>query len=167
MAQEPELVIRKAVATDAEAVLNLLTVLKTESTTFEDSSDDVDSATESEQIKQISMSTQQVILLAVRDDELVGLVTILPTADSSTGEIGVAVLKQYWHHGIGRELMLTALDWAALSSSFQVISLTVQLRNKHAIKLYEDIGFQTVRTTQVTTSTGEVVEASEMQLAVK
>lgn len=167
MAQNSELEIRKAVATDAQAVLNLLTILKTESTTFEDSSDDVDSATESEQIERISRSTQQVILLAVLDNELVGLATILPTTDSSTGEIGVAVLKKYWHHGIGRELMLSALDWAALTSHFQIISLTVQLRNQRAVELYESIGFQTTRRTQVTTSIGEVVEASEMQLAVK
>lgn len=167
MAQEPELVIRKALATDAQAVLNLLKELKTESTTFEDSSDDVDPVTESEQIKQISKSKQQVILLAVLADELVGLVTILPTADQQIGEIGVAVLKKHWHQGIGRELMLSGLDWAALDSDFEIITLTVQTRNQPALQLYQDIGFQTIQKLQVTTDADEVVEALEMQLAVK
>ncbi|MCH5462155.1 GNAT family N-acetyltransferase [Lactobacillus sp. LC28-10] len=167
MAQEPELVIRQAVASDAQAVLNLLKMLKTESTTFEDSSDEVDPAAESEQIKQISTSKQQVILLALLDNELVGLVTVLPTAEHQIGEIGVAVLKKFWHQGIGRELMLSGLDWAALESDFDIITLTVQIRNQPAVRLYQDIGFQTIQTLKVTTATDEVVEALEMQLAVK
>lgn len=167
MANEPELVIRKAVATDAPAVLNLLKRLKTESTTFEDTSNEVDPATEGKQIQLISKSNQQLLLLAILDGEVVGLVTVLPTSDEQVGEIGVAVRKRHWREGIGRELMLSGLDWAALNSRYEVIMLTVQKRNQRAIKLYQDIGFQTTRTFQVTTSVGEVVEAYEMQLAVK
>lgn len=167
MANEPELVIRKAVATDAPAVLNLLKRLKIESTTFEDTSDEVDPAAEGKQIQLISKSNQQLLLLAILDGEVVGLVTALPTSDERIGEIGVAVRKRHWREGIGRELMLSGLDWAALSSRYDVIMLTVQKRNQRAIKLYQDIGFQTTRTFQVITSVGEVVEAYEMQLAVK
>ncbi|GAX03169.1 GNAT family acetyltransferase [Secundilactobacillus pentosiphilus] len=167
MANEPELVVRKAVPTDAQAVLKLLKILKTESTTFEDTSDEVDPATESEQIKLIGKSKQQLLLLAVLDGEVVGLVTVLPTKAKTIGEIGVAVLKKYWQRGIGRELMLSGLDWAALSSTYSTITLTVQLRNQRAVRLYQDIGFQTTQTLPVTISTGEVVEAHEMQLSVK
>lgn len=167
MANEPKLVIRKAITTDAQAVLDLLKGLKTESTTFEDTSDEVDPATESKQIQLISKSNQQLLLLAVLDGEVVGLATILPTSDEQIGEIGVAVRKAHWRKGIGRELMLSGLDWAALNSRYEVIMLTVQKRNRRAVKLYEDIGFQTIRRFQVTTSVGEVVEAFEMQLAVK
>ncbi|MFC6254424.1 GNAT family N-acetyltransferase [Secundilactobacillus hailunensis] len=167
MANEPELTLRKALPTDAQATLKLLKILKTESTTFEDTSDDVDPATESEQIKQISNSNQQLLLLAILDGNPVGLVTILPTSANGTGEIGVAVLKQHWQKGIGRELMLSGLDWAALDSSYEIISLTVQARNQRAVKLYQDIGFQTTQKLRVTTSAGEVVAAYEMQLAVK
>ncbi|GAX07139.1 GNAT family acetyltransferase [Secundilactobacillus pentosiphilus] len=167
MANEPELVVRKAVPTDAQAVLKLLKILKTESTTFEDTSDEVDPATESEQIKLIGKSKQQLLLLAVLDGEVVGLVTVLPTKAKTIGEIGVAVRKRYWQRGIGRELMLSGLDWAALSSTYSTITLTVQLRNPRAVRLYQDIGFQTIQTLPVTISTGEVVEAHEMQLSVK
>lgn len=167
MANEPELVVRKAVSTDAQAVLRLLKILKTESTTFEDTSDEVDPATESEQIKLIGKSEQQLLLLAVLDGKVVGLVTILPTKAEAIGEIGVAVLKRYWQRGIGRELMLSGLDWAALSSTYSTITLMVQLRNHRAVRLYQDIGFQTTQTLPVMISTGEVVTAHEMQLSVK
>ncbi|GAW99753.1 GNAT family N-acetyltransferase [Secundilactobacillus mixtipabuli] len=167
MANEAELTIRKAVSTDAHALLTLLTKLKAESTTFEDTSDEVDSATESRQIKQISDSNFQLLLVVQRGNELVGLSTVLPTDDEQVGEIGVAVLKNHWAQGIGRELMLSGLDWAALNSRYRIITLTVQKRNQRAVKLYQNIGFQVTEVSQVTDSVGQLVEAYEMQVAVK
>lgn len=167
MANDAELTIRKATRTDAKQLLDLLQQLKTESTTFEDTSEVLDVESQAAQIDAIGASNQQLILVAVVDSEIIGLATVLPTSIAETGEIGVAVLKSYWHQGIGTELMLNALDWSALESAFDVITLTVQAINKYAIQLYSGIGFQTTNELQVTDSTGRRVPAYEMQLAVK
>ncbi|WP_173021245.1 GNAT family N-acetyltransferase [Secundilactobacillus folii] len=168
MANDDALVIRQATSQDAVGLLALLKQLKTESTTFEDTSDhQIGVTTQAQQIEAIGSSLQQLLLVALIDDHPVGLATVLPTNEQQIGEIGVAVLKKYWQQGIGRELMLSGLDWAALQSQFAIITLTVQTVNQRAVKLYTDIGFETVRELQVTNSKGQRVAAIEMQLAVK
>lgn len=167
MNDKSELVVRKANAADAAALLALLATLKTESTTFEVTGPTVDEATQAQQINQISQSQVQVLLVATIDDQIIGLATILPTHDASIGEVGVAVLKAYWHRGIGTELMYSALDWAAESSAYTVITLTVQNVNQFAKQLYDRIGFTTIRELTVKNSAGQEVAAVEMQLAVK
>ncbi|WP_054761187.1 GNAT family N-acetyltransferase [Secundilactobacillus collinoides] len=85
------------------------------------------------------------IIIALAGDQLVGLATITPTVDTKAGEIGVAVLKKYWRQGIGLELMLSALDWAAIESSYNEISLTVQKNNLGAVAFTKKSGLKRSR----------------------
>lgn len=163
---DERLLIRQATSGDAEPLLLLLAQLQQESTTFEVTGDRLNTAAQAEQIRQIGQSPQQLMLVAVVDQQLVGLLTILPLNESE-GEVGVAVLKQFWHQGIGTELMLSGLDWAALDSHFDVIALTVQAVNRFAVQLYQSIGFQVTSDLTVKNTLNQSVKAFEMKLAVK
>jgi RimJ/RimL family protein N-acetyltransferase len=164
---EAEVDIRPATVQDAQGLLSLLATLQTESTTFEVTGPTLAVEQQEQQISQIEQSDGHLIAVAALSGTLIGLVTVMPTADPAVGEIGVAVLKQYWHQGLGTALMLTGLDWAALESRYHVITLTVQERNQHAVALYEKLGFQTIQELSVKDPVGETVAALEMQIAVK
>lgn len=164
---EPTVEIHPATVQDAQGLLSLLTTLQTESTTFEVTGPTLAADQQAQQISEIEQSASHFIAVAELAGSLIGLVTVMPTSDPEVGEIGVAVLKQYWHQGLGNALMLTGLDWSALESQYDIITLTVQKRNRHAVTLYEKLGFQTVQTLTVTDPIGETVAAFEMQIEVK
>lgn len=57
-------------------------------------------------------------------------------------EFGVAVLKDYWGYGIGKNLLKQSIAWAD-SSGIKKITLNVLETNEKAIQLYETVGFKT------------------------
>jgi ribosomal protein S18 acetylase RimI-like enzyme len=57
----------------------------------------------------------------------------------------VCVLPGHQGQGLGRALMLTAAD-ALRSLKFQELTLTVTTENHTAIRLYEQLGFKTLKT---------------------
>ncbi len=57
----------------------------------------------------------------------------------------ICVLPGYQGHGLGRMLMLTSAE-ALNSMSFRELTLTVTSENHQAVKLYEKLGFTTIRT---------------------
>ena len=56
------------------------------------------------------------------------------------GEIGIAVVQDYWGHGISRALLGAILDWTDSVGVIRV-SLVVCADNVRAIELYEHFGF--------------------------
>ncbi|WP_175987396.1 GNAT family N-acetyltransferase [Bacillus sp. Marseille-Q1617] len=56
-------------------------------------------------------------------------------------EFGVGVLKEYWGHGIGKNLLQESILWAD-SNHIRKISLSVLETNEKAIKLYKKLGFE-------------------------
>jgi len=57
----------------------------------------------------------------------------------------ICVMPGYQGHGIGRYLMEAAIQ-ALQSRRFDALSLTVTSRNSAAVRLYEDLGFRTIKT---------------------
>ncbi|ANZ61621.1 hypothetical protein AYR62_03505 [Secundilactobacillus paracollinoides] len=157
---------RRVQPADAQALLALLQQLSQETTTFTVPTPLPSVSQEVKEIEQINAGKDHVVIVAATGEQLVGVVTVMPTDEQAAGEIGVAVLKKYWRQGIGYELMLSGLDWGALESSYSEISLTVQKQNTGAIAMYEKIGFATLSTSHVENSAGERVEAFEMAIGV-
>ena len=56
-------------------------------------------------------------------------------------EFGVAVLKKYWGHGIGQNLLKESIQWAD-ANNIQKIMLKVLGTNNKAIKLYKKYNFE-------------------------
>ena len=56
--------------------------------------------------------------------------------------VGISVLKDYWHQGIGSHMMELLSDYAKQNDVLEVLRLDVRTDNKHAIHLYEKFGFE-------------------------
>ncbi|MEJ6400278.1 GNAT family N-acetyltransferase [Nicoliella lavandulae] len=98
-------------------------------------------AEEQRQIMLINQTRSNVMLVAHYGDEVIGLVTVQQLADSDYGELGVAVLKQFWNHGIGTALVDEAINWGVSYSNLNCLVLTVEKRNAAAIHIYHQLGF--------------------------
>jgi RimJ/RimL family protein N-acetyltransferase len=164
--------VRPAEVTDAAQLLALLAQLGRESNTFtvDDGIEELSETDEAEQIERISGTTTNVIFVAVLGDRLIGVSTVQASTDFSAaqGEVGVAVLKEFWGMGLGTALVEEILDWARNYSSLERLVLTVQLRNTRAAKLYQHLGFENCTATsyEVVDPTGQRVAAIDMSLRV-
>lgn len=103
---------------------------------------------ESRNIDEINQSDDCVIMLAMLDDHLVGMVTVMKTS-AKTGELGVVVAKKYWHNGIGQMLVDEAEYWFTHYSSLQHMNLTVYEDNVPAINLYRKMNFVVTKHVQI------------------
>jgi ribosomal protein S18 acetylase RimI-like enzyme len=76
------------------------------------------------------------------------LIAVVLTSEVSPG-VGhttqICVLPGYQGHGLGRMLMQTSAE-ALRAMKFRELTLTVTTENRSAVKLYENLGFVTIRT---------------------
>ncbi|MBF0787687.1 MULTISPECIES: GNAT family N-acetyltransferase [unclassified Streptococcus] len=89
-------------------------------------------------------SPNQLHLLAVCGDEVIGAVTVRASNQyriSHVGNIFIAVRKDYWGHGIGQLLLQEVVEWARSNGIIKRLELTVQIRNSRAVSLYQKLGF--------------------------
>ncbi|WP_174496899.1 GNAT family N-acetyltransferase [Salirhabdus euzebyi] len=80
------------------------------------------------------------------NEKLIGIITILfTTADKMKHKaelVGMYVEKEYRHQGIGKQLILKAIQTARRKGSIEQINLTVVSSNVSAVHLYKSIGFE-------------------------
>ena len=156
--------VRPAEVADAAQLLALLAQLGRESNTFtvDEGIEDLSETDEQAQIERINGTTT----VATLDSRLIGVSTVQASTDFSAaqGEVGVAVLKEFWGMGLGTALIEEVLDWARNYSSLERLVLTVQLRNVRAVKLYQHLGFENCTATSydVVDPTGKRVPAIDM-----
>lgn len=99
---------------------------------------------ESKQFIQKGIQNQYPYYFVINEDnDVIGWCDITPKEQFNTtiGYLGMGILKQYRHQGIGKELIKTALE-GAKKYGFLWIILNVRLSNKEAVSLYESVGFQ-------------------------
>jgi ribosomal protein S18 acetylase RimI-like enzyme len=77
-------------------------------------------------------------------DDLVGAVLTSEVAEGVGHTTQICVQPGFQGHGLGRMLMETAAD-ALRSMRFKELSLTVTAENRTAVHLYEQLGFQTIK----------------------
>lgn len=160
--------VRPAEVADAAQLLALLAQLGRESNTFtvDEGIEDFSETDEQAQIERINGTTTNIIFVATLDSRLIGVSTVQASTDFSAaqGEVGVAVLKEFWGMGLGTALIEEVLDWARNYSSLERLVLTVQLRNVRAVKLYQHLGFENCTATSydVVDPTGKRVPAIDM-----
>lgn len=68
--------------------------------------------------------------------------------------IGISVLKDYWHQGIGSMLLQQLIDYAKTMGSIKTIYLEVISENIRAINLYKKFGFEVYGLDQNSTKVG-------------
>lgn len=143
--------VKLATPADAGAILALLKQLSKESEAIlVPFLDRLTVEQEARTLQEIGESADALILLAELEGQLIGIVTIMCLADEpNVGELGVAVLKEYWHHGIGSLLVDEAVYWYANYSTLDRLVLDVFKDNQAAIVLYEKYGFVKTGETKV------------------
>ena len=77
--------------------------------------------------------------------ELAGVVLTSLVAPRVAHVTQICVMPGYQRHGIGRRLMEAAMD-SLRTRGVQELSLTVTAANERAVRLYENIGFRTIKT---------------------
>ncbi|MFR0610341.1 GNAT family N-acetyltransferase [Limosilactobacillus mucosae] len=149
--------IKLATPDDAQAILELLKQLSQESSTIlVPHLDTLTAEQEAYSLYDINDSTDSLILLAQYQDQPIGIVTIMALADQPrVGELGVAVLKEFWQNGIGSLLVDEATYWFGNYSTLQKLVLDVFKDNVPAIRLYQKYGFVKTGETKVTDQKGQ------------
>ncbi len=141
--------IERATAKDAAAMIKYLKQIggETDNLTFGAEGLPITLEAEEAYIKQMENSCNDVMLVAKVDGKIVGDASLsrLPRRLSHRGDLGIAVVKEYWNQGIGSQLMSKILDFAK-ENSFEIIDLQVRSDNLRAIHLYERYGFQKIGT---------------------
>ncbi len=78
-------------------------------------------------------------------DELVAAVLTSEVSPGVGHTTQICVLPGFQGHGLGRMLMQTSAE-ALRSSKFRELTLTVTSENQTAVRLYENLGFHTIKT---------------------
>ena len=140
------LLIREAEAEDAGALLTYIEDVSGESDylTFGPGEFELTEREEAEFLRACRASDNEVYLLALAGDEIVGTLNFSAGHRSRvkhSGELGMSVRKAYWGQGVGSSLLDTLLDWAQQTRVIKKINLRVRADNQRAILLYERKGF--------------------------
>lgn len=84
------------------------------------------------------------VVRPVSGEEPVGMVLTSVVAEGVGHTTQVCVMPGYQGHGLGRHLMEASIH-ALRSMRYRALSLTVTSANANAVRLYEDLGFQTIK----------------------
>lgn len=144
-----EITIERASPSDAEAILAYLKTVggETENLTFGEEGLPFSVEEESDYIRSMEASTDDIMLLAKHNGMVVGDASLhrMPRRMQHRGDLGTAVIKDYWNMGIGSRLLTEIISFAK-ANGFAVIDLQVRSDNLAAIHLYEKFGFVKIGT---------------------
>lgn len=143
------IVIEKANYKDADAILQYMRQIggETDNLTFGLEGFSCTVEEEADHIKQLENSHDDVMFVAKDNGKIIGDASLsrLPRRMKHRGELGVAVVQEYWNRSIGSQLMREVINFAK-ENHFEIIELQVRSDNTPAIHLYEKFGFQKIGT---------------------
>ena len=139
--------VREARESDAHAVLRFKRKVFVETNNLLQTMDDYDYDTEEERylIRRYRHLDNCGLYLALMGRDIVGFLTLQGGAlqrNRHVAQLGLAVTRDHWGKGIGKQLMEQAVAWAGGHRQIRKISLLVYDDNDRAIKLYERFGFK-------------------------
>lgn len=138
-------VIEKASYKDAEAILEYLKQVGSETDNLTFGAEDFPFTVEEEvaYIKGLENSENDVMFVAKDNGKIIGdaSLTRMPRRMSHRGDFGISVVQEYWNQGIGSRLLQEVIHYAK-EHAFTIIDLQVRSDNTPAIHLYEKFGFQ-------------------------
>lgn len=143
---EDSVMIREAVADDAEKLLDYLEKISAESDflTFGPGELHLDIAQEKDTLDSFLIRDNALFLVAEVDDNIIGCLNFSGGSRSRTahtGEFGISVLQAYWGQHIGKVLLKTLISWAHRTHIIRKINLRVRMDNVRAKRLYQSAGF--------------------------
>ncbi len=140
------LTIRRAAPDDAAAILAYLTAVGGESDNLLFGAEGVPYTLEQERerLRELAEAKTSALFVGTVLGRIVSVVNInAPTRAriAHTSEIGVSVLKAYWHQGVATAMLTHLVAFARATGVLKVIHLSVRCDNLRAVRLYEKIGF--------------------------
>lgn len=140
-------IIRKPTPDDAEELIKYLKQIGSESDNLTFGAEGIPFTVEQESkfLEKMYESTSSVIFVAMDGDTIVGDISFDGSPKERLkhrGTIGLSVVRNCWHKGIGSALMEKALDFAKNVAGAEVVALDVRCDNARAISLYEKFGFK-------------------------
>ncbi len=146
-----EYIIRQPKVNDAKDFVYLINRVNQETQYLLQEPDEIKltSLKEKKLIRGVLADKRQKWFVAECDGKVVGQISVcgIPgrTRLAHRADIGISVLKDYWHMGIGTALLQNGIDWAK-EYGFEQLELSVISCNTRAISLYEKFGFEIVGT---------------------
>lgn len=115
---------------------------------------------EAEYIAGMEQSRDSVMLVAKVNGKIVGDASLhrQPRRMQHRGDLGIAVVREYWNQGIGGRLLSGIIAFAK-ENAFAVLDLQVRSDNLAAIHLYEKYGFTKIGTHPAFFKIGEALVA--------
>ncbi|MFC1917978.1 GNAT family N-acetyltransferase [Chloroflexota bacterium] len=86
-------------------------------------------------------------IISRADGKAIGYISIKGIDEKeASAEVGIAIMeREYRGHGYGSEALAQVVDYAFNKLHLTLLSLTVFLSNKPAIRVYEKVGFRKVK----------------------
>ena len=143
---EPQIQIRAATAADAESTLAIFLDVVSEERYLATSVWDFP-RTLSDQVEEIVLRNEQQnggYFVAISGRRLVGVVALLGgilLRQEHVAQLEIFVHRDSRGQGVGRSLMLYAMQWAHNNSYLRKVSLSVFADNHAAVGLYTELGF--------------------------
>lgn len=151
MTEEVQLTIREATSEDAAQLLEVMGVINSQTEFLAE--DEVGMGLPVEllenQLQLLHENPTNLLLVALDGEKIVGTASIRSHDEkriAHIGEVGISILRQYWHIGLGSVLMEELLAWAKETKVLRRLELTVQKQNIAAIALYQKFSFKTEAT---------------------
>ena len=143
--------IRKAIASDAENILEYCKAVGTESDNLTFGAEGISITPEKERayLESILHSDTQLYLVAVDSGKIVGAAifsSFTKARLSHRAEISMSVRKALWGNRIGTRFMEQIIDFAKNTAKTEILSLEVRSDNERAIALYKRFGFEKIGT---------------------
>lgn len=141
------LTIRKAIVEDTEEILNISNEVAGETNNFSYANGEYYMTYEQQYtyISNIKDSKSSCFFVGIVDGKIIGSLTFVSSSRKRLehrGEVGIAVLKDYWGIGVGSALMKCFLKWASQNGITRKVELLVREDNINAIALYIKFGFK-------------------------
>lgn len=137
--------IQRASREDAEKMLEYLKTVggQTDNLTFGAEGLPFTAEEKAEYISNTENSRDEIMLVAKDGEKIVGDASLsrLPRRMSHRGDLGIAVVKEYWNRGVGSALLSEIIEMAK-ENGFEIIELQVRCDNTAAVHLYEKFGFE-------------------------
>lgn len=139
-------VLRNGTQKDGQGALDNFILTHQQTDQLLSYADEIKMTAESEgcYLKEREDSRDSVELLAIIDDQVVGMAGISPVGSydklKHRAEFGVSIDENYWGLGIGRALTQACID-CAKQAGYKQLELDVVATNQRAIALYQSEGF--------------------------
>jgi RimJ/RimL family protein N-acetyltransferase len=141
------LIIRRSKPSDAEALIEYINTVAGESDNLSFGIGEFDMNAQQEEvfIENILKKDNAISVVAEIGGKIVANLNFSGGSRkrlAHVGEFGISVLKEYWGHGIGEELIKYLINWSKESGIIRKINLKARTDNFKAIKLYKKLGFE-------------------------